>query len=95
MRVTKVTSIVVAAIYIFLWVLAFNGASGLVALLAVPLVLAVLVAFGVWLNRFMGITPRRQHFEERHQDEPASTPQPPASPASVEDVGERRLEGPQ
>ena len=63
MRVTRITVAVVALCYVFLWVLALSGASSLVAPLTVPLVLAVLVAFGVWLNRFMGITPRRQHFE--------------------------------
>ena len=65
MKFTKATAVVLAALYIFLWVLALNGASNMVPLLAVPLVLAVLVAFGVWLNRFMGISPRQQHFEPR------------------------------
>jgi cytoskeletal protein RodZ len=78
-------SIVFLAIYIFLWVLALNGASNLIPLLVVPLLLAVLVAFGVWLNRFMGITPRQQHFEQRPDDvapSPSAPPAPPTSPAS-------------
>ncbi|HEY5302901.1 MAG TPA: hypothetical protein VIJ86_02460 [Acidimicrobiales bacterium] len=64
MRVTRVTAVVVFLFYVFLWVLALNGVSSLVPVLAIPLVLAVLVAFGVWLNRFMGITPRTQHFQD-------------------------------
>jgi hypothetical protein len=63
-RVTRVTAVVVFLIYVFLWVLALNGVSSLVPVLAIPLVLAFLVAFGVWLNRFMGITPRKQHFQD-------------------------------
>lgn len=64
MRFTRAVGVVVLLIYIFLWVLAFNGVSSLTPLLAVPLVLAVLVALGVWLNRFMGITPRSQRFQD-------------------------------
>jgi len=64
-RVTKGAAIFVGLFYILLWVLAVNGVSSLIPLLVVPAVLALLVAFGVWLNRYMGITPRRQHFEDR------------------------------
>jgi hypothetical protein len=92
-------SIVFLAIYIFLWVLALNGASSLTPLLAVPLVLAVLVAFGVWLNRFMGITPRRQHFEQRPGEvasrAPARPSAPTTPPASDGDGDESSTEEPQ
>lgn len=64
MTFTRGVAVFVLLLYIFLWVLAVNAVSSLIPLLAVPAVLAVLVAFGVWLNRFMGITPRRQHFED-------------------------------
>jgi hypothetical protein len=67
-------SVVFVAIYVFLWVLALNGASSMIPLLVVPLVLAILVAFGVWLNRFMGITPRQQHFEPRSEEPSTSLP---------------------
>jgi hypothetical protein len=77
-------SVVFLAIYIFLWVLALNGASSMIPLLAVPLVLAVLVAFGVWLNRFMGITPRQQRFEPR-RDEAAAPPAAPSAPSASSD----------
>ena len=82
MRFTRATAVVVVAIYVFLWVLALNGASNMVPLLAVPLVLAVLVAFGVWLNRFMGITPRQQHFEPRRGDA-SSAPAAPSAPTET------------
>ena len=45
--------------------LALNGASSLVAPLLIPLVLAVLVAAGVALNRYLGVEPRKQHFKDR------------------------------
>jgi Mg2+/citrate symporter len=63
--VTRLTILGAILIYVFLWVVAINGASSLVAPLLIPLVLAVLVAAGVALNRYMGITPRKQHFQER------------------------------
>jgi hypothetical protein len=69
---TRGVALVVLALYVFLWVLAVNGVSSLVPVLAVPLVLALLVAFGVWLNRFMGVTPRRPRFEERRHASDAS-----------------------
>ena len=49
-------------------VLAANGDSALVAPLLVPAVLAVMVALGVALNRFMGIEPRKQHFHDPHDE---------------------------
>jgi hypothetical protein len=52
-------------VYVFLWVLEANGASDLEGPLLIPLVLAVLVLAGLALDRYLGITPRRQHFEER------------------------------
>ena len=57
-------------VYIVLWALALSGASSLVAPLVVPLVLAVLVCAGLLLNRFLGVTPRQQHFSEREDDPP-------------------------
>jgi hypothetical protein len=68
-KFTRGVAIVVLLFYVFLWVLALNGVSSLVPLLAVPVVLAVLVAFGVWLNRFMGIAQRQQHFQDRPEDD--------------------------
>ncbi|HSN03188.1 MAG TPA: hypothetical protein VLS91_06865 [Acidimicrobiales bacterium] len=56
--------------YVVLWAIALNGATSLIAPLVVPVVLAVLVYAGLALNRFLGITPRRQHFSEREDDPP-------------------------
>jgi len=67
--VLRTTLVVAGLFYILLWVIALNGATSLIAPLVVPLVLAVLVAGGVALNRFMGITPRKQHFNDG-EDEP-------------------------
>lgn len=68
MITTRITIIVALLLYILLWIIALNGASGLIPILAIPVVLAVLVAAGVGLNRYMGITPRKQHFNDRDKD---------------------------
>lgn len=64
MRVTRLVIAFGVLLYIFLWVLAANGATELVAPLLIPGVLAVMIALGVALNRWMGIAPRRQHFDD-------------------------------
>jgi len=64
----------VALFYVFLWVLDLNGMTSLTPVLVVPAVLAVLVAFGVWLNNFMGITPRSPKFVEPDTATPSATP---------------------
>ena len=48
--------------------LALNGASGMIPLLVVPLILAAMIALGVALQRFMGIPPHKQHFRDRGDD---------------------------
>ncbi len=68
MITTRITIIVALLLYVLLWIIALNGASGLIPILAIPVVLAVLVAAGVGLNRYMGITPRKQHFNDRDKD---------------------------
>jgi hypothetical protein len=62
------TIVLALAIYVFLWVVALNGASGMVPLLVVPLILAAMIALGVALQRFMGLPPRKQHFRDRGDD---------------------------
>jgi hypothetical protein len=64
MRLTRVMVVLGLLLYIFLWVLAANGASSLVAPLLIPLVLMVLIAAGVGLDRYLGLTPRKQRFHE-------------------------------
>lgn len=69
MSLRRIMLVVAILFYVFLWVLALNGATSLVAPLVVPVVLAVLVAVGVALNRWMGITPRKQHFHDDDETE--------------------------
>jgi fatty acid desaturase len=64
MKVTRATALVLLTLYVFLWVLALNGASSLEGPLAVPLILAVLVAVLVWFQRFMGFSPKSPKFNE-------------------------------
>ena len=68
MRLTRVMIVLGLALYVFLWVLVANGANQLEAPLLIPLVLAVLVVAGLGLDRYMGITPRKQHFKERDDE---------------------------
>jgi hypothetical protein len=67
-KVTKATIVVGFLVYVFLWVLAANGDSQLVAPLLIPAVLAIMVALGVALNRYMGIEPRKQHFDDANDE---------------------------
>jgi cytoskeletal protein RodZ len=78
--VTKGALVAVALVYIFLWVLALHGASNLIPMLAVPLILAILVAVGVWIQNFVGVKPRQQHFAERADEVDDVTP-------ATDDVG--------
>ena len=55
--------------YVFLWVLAANGVTSLVAPLIIPVVLALLVYLGLALNKFLGIAPRSQHFDDPEDDD--------------------------
>lgn len=68
MTVLRATLVTAVAIYAFLWVVALNGASAMIPLLVVPLVLAGMIALGVALQRFMGIPPHKQHFRDRGDD---------------------------
>jgi ABC-type transport system involved in cytochrome bd biosynthesis fused ATPase/permease subunit len=68
MIMTKTMLVVGFLLYVLLWVLAANGDGELVAPLLIPAVLAVLVALGVALNRFMGIAPRKQHFNDPNDE---------------------------
>jgi hypothetical protein len=65
----RIVFVVGIVFYVMLWVLALNGVSSLIAPLTIPVVLAVLVAGGVQLNKFLGLSPRKQHFHDG-EDEP-------------------------
>lgn len=69
MRLTRIMLVVGGLVYVFLWVLAANGVSSLVAPLTIPVVLALLVYLGLALNKFLGITPRKQHFDDSKDDD--------------------------
>jgi hypothetical protein len=55
-------------VYLLLWGIALNGGSRLVAPLTIPIVLAVLVGGGNWLNNFMGIKRKPQEFRKRNDE---------------------------
>jgi len=64
MIMTKTMIVVGVLVYAFLWALYAYGDSVLLAPLLIPAVLAVMVALGVALNRFIGVEPHKQHFDD-------------------------------
>jgi uncharacterized YccA/Bax inhibitor family protein len=64
MIMTKTMLVVAVLLYAFLWALYAGGASVLLAPLLIPAILAVMVALGIALQRFIGIEPRKQHFKD-------------------------------
>lgn len=58
MIVTRITIVLGIVLYVFLWILALHGATMLMPLLAVPLILVVLIGAGNLLENFMGIRRR-------------------------------------
>lgn len=65
---TRATLVAAVVVYGVLWALALSGATSLIEPLVIPLALALMVALGVWLNRFIGVAPRRQHFHDPEDD---------------------------
>ena len=64
MIMTKTMLVLGVLVYAFLWALFAFGDSVLLAPLLIPAIIAIMVALGVALQRFIGIEPRRQHFED-------------------------------
>jgi len=64
MIMTKTMIVMAVLFYAFLWALYAGGASALLPVLLIPAILAVMVALGVALQRFIGIEPRKQHFDD-------------------------------
>jgi len=64
MIMTKTMLVLGVLVYAFLWALYAFGDSVLLAPLLIPAILAVMVALGVALQRFIGVEPRRPHFED-------------------------------
>jgi hypothetical protein len=69
MKYRRLGIILGGLVYLLLWAIALNGASGLVAPLTVPIVLVVLVGGGNWLNNFMGIERKPQKFRKRNNEQ--------------------------
>jgi 4-hydroxybenzoate polyprenyltransferase len=58
----RITAAVVGLlIYVPLWILALNGASGLIPLLVIPVVLVIMIAAGNGLNSYLGIDRGRRN----------------------------------
>ena len=68
MTLGRAVALLGGLVYVGLWILAVAREPSLIAPLAVPLVLAVLVAAGVALERLLGVPPRRPKFPPRHRD---------------------------
>ncbi|HEY5438494.1 MAG TPA: hypothetical protein VIJ99_06315 [Acidimicrobiales bacterium] len=68
MTMTRTMIVVATLFYLFLWVLVGRGDSQVLPIVVIPAVLAVMIALGVALNRYMGLTPRKQHFDDRHDE---------------------------
>jgi hypothetical protein len=64
MIMTKTMLVIAVLFYAFLWALYAGGATVLLAPLLIPAILAVMVALGIALQRFIGIEPRKQHFDD-------------------------------
>lgn len=74
MKVTKTVGVLVLIGYLFAWYVAIRAVHAFIPLLAAPILLAILIALLVQLQKFMGLAPRpRQRFKE-----------PPADDASPE-----------
>jgi fatty acid desaturase len=72
MTLRRATAVVLGLIYLLLWALVFNGATSLLALVVVPLVLYVIIVVGVALTKFIGIKPRESHFESKDDEQPGN-----------------------
>jgi hypothetical protein len=68
MIMTKTMLVVGVLVYAFLWALYAFGDSQLLAPLLIPAIIAIMVALGVALQRFIGLEPRRQHFDDAKDD---------------------------
>lgn len=64
MKATKTAIVLLILIYAFLWFLEINGVTSLLTPLAIPLILAVLVAGGVALDRYLGVKPHKPKWND-------------------------------
>ena len=64
MRATKTAILLLVLIYAFLWVLEINGVTSLLTPLAIPLILGVMIAGGVALDRYLGVKPHKPKWND-------------------------------
>ena len=64
MKATKTAIILLVLIYEFLWVLEINGVTSLLTPLAIPLILGVMIAGGVALDRYLGVKPHKPKWND-------------------------------
>jgi len=63
-RATKTAILLLVLIYAFLWVLEINGVTSLLTPLAIPLILGVMIAGGVALDRYLGVKPHKPKWND-------------------------------
>jgi hypothetical protein len=63
-KATKTAIILLVLIYAFLWVLEINGVTSLLTPLAIPLILGVMIAGGVALDRYLGVKPHKPKWND-------------------------------
>jgi hypothetical protein len=66
--VTKIAIALGVILYLALWALALSGASQLVPILLIPVVLVALVGLGSWLTRYIGAPTRAPRFRDPDED---------------------------
>ena len=64
MKATKTAIVLLVLIYAFLWVLEINGVTSLLTPLAIPLILGVMIAGGVALDRYLGVKPHKPKWND-------------------------------
>ena len=64
MKATKTAIVLLVLIYAFLWFLEINGVTSLLTPLAIPLILGVMVAGGVALDRYLGVKPHKPKWND-------------------------------
>ena len=68
MKATKTAIVLLILIYAFLWFLEINGVSSLLAPLSIPLILAVMIAGGVALDRYLGVKPHKPKWNDEDDE---------------------------
>jgi hypothetical protein len=67
-KATKTAIVLLVLIYAFLWFLEINGVTSLLTPLAIPLILAVMIAGGVALDRYLGVKPHKPKWNDKDDE---------------------------